>query len=29
VRDELRRHLVDGRVQFNGATWLVTATNPA
>ncbi|WP_018180756.1 class I SAM-dependent methyltransferase [Jongsikchunia kroppenstedtii] len=25
VRVELRRHLVDGRVQFNGATWLVTA----
>lgn len=28
VRNELRRHLVDGRVQFNGAAWLVTATNP-
>lgn len=28
VRDELRRHLVDGRLQFNGATWLVTARNP-
>lgn len=28
VRDELRRHLVDGRVQFTGATWLVTARNP-
>lgn len=28
VRDELRANLVDGRVQFNGATWLVTATNP-
>lgn len=28
VRAELRRNLVDGRVQFNGATWLVTATNP-
>lgn len=26
VRAELRRHLIDGRVQFNGATWLVTAT---
>lgn len=28
VRAELRRHLVDGRVQFTGATWLVTARNP-
>ncbi len=28
VRAELRSHLVDGRVQFNGAAWLVTATNP-
>jgi SAM-dependent methyltransferase len=28
VRAELRRHLVDGRVQFNAATWLVTARNP-
>jgi SAM-dependent methyltransferase len=27
VRDELRRHLVDGVVKFNGAGWLVTATN--
>lgn len=27
VRAELRDHLVDGRVQFNGATWLVTARN--
>ena len=25
VRAELRRHLVDGRVQFTGAAWLVTA----
>jgi SAM-dependent methyltransferase len=29
VRAELRRNLVDGRVQFIGATWLVTATNPS
>ncbi|WP_426572847.1 class I SAM-dependent methyltransferase [Aquihabitans sp. McL0605] len=29
VRAELRRHLVDGRVAFNGATWLVTARNPS
>lgn len=28
VRAELRRNLVDGRVQFVGATWLVTAYNP-
>lgn len=28
VRAELRANLVDGRVQFNGATWLVTARNP-
>ena len=28
VRAELRAHLVDGHVQFNGATWLVTARNP-
>lgn len=28
VRAELRRHLVDGRVCFDGATWLVTARNP-
>ena len=28
VRAELRRHLVDGRVQFTGATWLVTARAP-
>jgi len=28
VRAELRRNLVDGTVQFNGATWLVTARNP-
>lgn len=28
VRAELRRHLVDGRVQFTGATWLATARNP-
>lgn len=27
VRADLRRHLVDGRVCFNGATWLVTARN--
>ena len=27
VRAELRRHLVDGRLQFNGAAWLVTASN--
>ena len=27
VRAELRAHLVDGRVSFNGATWLVTARN--
>jgi SAM-dependent methyltransferase len=29
VRADLREHLVDGRVQFPGATWLVTARNPA
>ncbi|MCU1369203.1 MAG: class SAM-dependent methyltransferase [Ilumatobacteraceae bacterium] len=29
VRTELRRHLVDGTLQFDGATWLVTARNPA
>lgn len=28
VRDELRSHLVDGTLRFNGATWLVTARNP-
>lgn len=28
VRDELRRNRVDGRVQFPGATWLVSARNP-
>lgn len=28
VRAELRRHLVGGRVCFDGATWLVTARNP-
>ena len=28
VRAELRRNLVDGVVKFNGAGWLVTATNP-
>jgi SAM-dependent methyltransferase len=28
VRTELRRHLVDGTLRFNGATWLVTARNP-
>lgn len=28
MRAELRANLVDGRVQFNGATWLVTASNP-
>ncbi|MGN6694622.1 MAG: methyltransferase domain-containing protein [Aquihabitans sp.] len=28
IRDELRQHRVDGRVQFTGATWLVTARNP-
>jgi len=28
VRAELRRHLVDGRVAFTGASWLVTARNP-
>lgn len=27
VRTELRRHLMDGRLRFNGATWLVTARN--
>jgi SAM-dependent methyltransferase len=27
VRAELRRHLVDGRLQFNGAAWLVTAAD--
>lgn len=25
VREELRDNLIDGRLQFNGATWLVTA----
>lgn len=28
VRAELRSHLVDGTLRFNGATWLVTARNP-
>jgi SAM-dependent methyltransferase len=28
IRDELRQHRVDGRVQFPGSTWLVTARNP-
>lgn len=28
VRSELRAHLVDGTLQFNGATWLATARNP-
>jgi len=28
VRAELRRHLVDGRVAFDGAVWLVTAHAP-
>ncbi|HEU4360053.1 MAG TPA: class I SAM-dependent methyltransferase [Mycobacterium sp.] len=28
LRDELRRHRVDGVVKFPGHTWLVTATNP-
>lgn len=28
IRTELRSHQVDGRVQFPGATWLVTARNP-
>ncbi len=27
VRAELRRHLVDGAVKFNGAIWLVSAVN--
>ncbi len=29
VRAELRSNLVDGHVKFTGATWLVTARNPA
>ncbi len=29
VRAELRRNLVDGRVQFTGATWLFTSRNPS
>jgi SAM-dependent methyltransferase len=29
VRAEVRRAIVDGRVQFPGCTWLVTAANPA
>ena len=29
VRGELRSNLVDGRVKFTGATWLVTARNQA
>lgn len=29
VRADLRGHLVDGVVRFPGATWLVTADNPA
>jgi SAM-dependent methyltransferase len=29
VRAELRSHLVDGTVRFTGATWVVTARNPA
>lgn len=29
IRDELRANLVDGRVRFTGATWLVTARNPS
>lgn len=28
LRDELRRHRVDGVVKFPGHTWVVTATNP-
>lgn len=28
LRDELRRHRVDGVLQFPGHTWVVTATNP-
>lgn len=28
LRDELRRHRVDGTVQFPGHTWVITATNP-
>ena len=28
VRADLRARMVDGRVQLNGATWLVTARNP-
>ncbi|MGH9136068.1 MAG: class I SAM-dependent methyltransferase [Acidimicrobiales bacterium] len=28
VRAELRRHLVEGRVAFQGATWIVTASRP-
>ncbi|MDD7811612.1 methyltransferase domain-containing protein [Mycobacterium sp. CSUR Q5927] len=28
LRDELRRHRVDGVVKFPGRTWVVTATNP-
>jgi SAM-dependent methyltransferase len=29
VRADVRTNLVDGRVQFDGAIWIVTATNPA
>ncbi|MEB3062633.1 class I SAM-dependent methyltransferase [[Mycobacterium] zoologicum] len=28
LRDELRRHRVDGAVKFPGRTWVVTAVNP-
>jgi hypothetical protein len=28
LRDELRRHRVDGVLKFPGYTWVVTATNP-
>lgn len=28
LRDELRRHRVDGVLKFPGHTWVVTATNP-
>jgi hypothetical protein len=28
LRDELRRHRVDGVVKFPGHTWVVTAVNP-